>query len=361
MSGDRILITSPSLNPHENVSGIATLVRNIIKNSRFKISHFLVGSKDNQSKNSMWLFSQLYTFIKFTGLCVSKRFEVLHINTSMERLSILRDFIIVSIARVFGKKVLFHVHGGYYLMHRPQGRLLSFCMKKLFKYANIIVVLSERERGLLTQRFGELNFNVLPNAVDYDFNQQESYNTLNNNSQKIKLVFFGRINRSKGIYIMSEAFQQLGNYCKKLQLEIYGAGPELENWMCELERISDLQAEYKGVADNNVKWEALKRADVFLLPSIHSEGMPLAMLETMAAGGVVLVTDDASITTVVEDNVNGIVISKNSSSALAEKIKEILNGAIDLKKIGSNACEYVRRHLSFPQYISKLDKLYHEI
>ena len=106
------------------------------------------------------------------------------------------------------------------------------------------------------------------------------------------------------------------------------------------------------------KWEALSSSDVFLLPALHSEGMPIAMIEAMAAGCVVIVTDVASIKAVVCDNENGILLSEHSAEELAKQMEDIILGKTDMKRLGDNAKQFVENNLSLPTYINKLENLY---
>src|SRR5690349_14984029 len=116
----RILITSPSLNTKENVSGISTLVADIIQFSNFNFVHFQLGSKDGLKKNLVWALRQVNIYIQIFFTSIFKKFEIVHLNIGLEKFSIIRDSLILYIVKlIFRKKVIFHVHGGYYLMNKP--------------------------------------------------------------------------------------------------------------------------------------------------------------------------------------------------------------------------------------------------
>jgi glycosyltransferase involved in cell wall biosynthesis len=358
MNNQRILISSPSLNVTENVSGISSLVADIMNFSKFKFVHLQLGSKDKKKqKNIMWAFNQINVFFQIFYTTVFKRYDIVHLNVGLEKPSIIRDSIVFFIVKgLFGKKVILHIHGGYFLMNEAKkSGLISYLLKKIFNKAEAIVVLSELEKQVLERRYGNLSFYAFPNAVD-----TASINELDkrSNSEKVRFIFMGRIHTSKGIYTISESLKYLAKYFDSFVLNIYGAGFELNEWINSLEKYKDLQYSYNGVISGKKKWEALYNSDVFLLPSLHSEGMPIAMLEAMAAGCVVIVTDVASIKSVVDNNFNGILLSESTPEKLAEKMEEIILGKINLKFLGDNASQYVKENLSIPKYISKLEELY---
>jgi glycosyltransferase involved in cell wall biosynthesis len=225
----------------------------------------------------------------------------------------------------------------------------------MFENADAIIVLSTMEKEMLTNRYGALNFHVLPNAVNTSFHPAHLESI---KKGKLKLVFVGRINASKGIHVISDAFKYLADYMDRFTFEIFGAGPDLDSWVTSLKCYPGLNFAYKGIVGGKDKWQALCNADIFLLPSIHSEGMPISILEAMAVGCVVIVTDDASITSVVTNNQTGLVISKNKPQQLALKIKQLIDGDIDSLAISRQAKEYISQHLSIPGYIKSLEDLY---
>ncbi|MEO5998472.1 MAG: glycosyltransferase family 4 protein [Chitinophagaceae bacterium] len=357
MDKRRILITSPSLNVAENVSGISSLVADIINFSKNKFVHLQLGSKDKtKQKNLRWAFNQLSVLSHILYTTVFKRYDIVHLNVGLEKPSIIRDSMVFFIVKgLFGKKVILHIHGGYFLMNEAKSKLIAYLLKKIFTKAEAIVVLSDLEKQVLEKRYGNLSFHAFPNAVD-----TSSMNGLSKRrvSDKLRFIFMGRIHTSKGIYTISESLQYLSKYFDRFTLNIYGAGFELEEWIASLETHKGLQYTYYGVVGGKDKWDALNNSDVFLLPSLHSEGMPIAMIEAMAAGCVVIVTDVASIKSVIDNNFNGILLSESSPEQLAKKMEEIILGKYNLKFIGNNARQYVKDNLSIPTYIGKLDELY---
>lgn len=356
MSNRRILITSPSLKVKENVSGISSLVADIINYSKLDFVHFQLGSKDGVKKNFIWALIQVKIYLEIIFVSLFRRYEFVHLNVGLEKASIIRDSLVFFIVnRLFRKKVVLHIHGGYYLMHETKSRILNSLLKNIFKHAEAIIVLSELEKEILSKRYGNLSFNVFPNAVDTNILNGLSKQPVNSN---IRFVFMARIIKVKGIYTISESLQYLTRCFDRFSFDIYGAGPDLEDWLAKLRKYPAFNFTYHGVAGGIEKWKALSGSDVLLLPSLSGEGMPIAMIEAMAAGCVVIVTDVASVKTVINDNVNGILLSESSPQLLAQKIRDVIDGKIDVEAIGNNAKKYVEANLSLSGYINKLETLY---
>lgn len=153
----------------------------------------------------------------------------------------------------------------------------------------------------------------------------------------------------------------MNNQDQNFTFTLYGAGP-LESYMVDnLNRILGNRFVFKGVAGGRDKWAALVKSDIFLLPSRYGEGLPMAMLEAMAVGNVVLVTDDASITYAVENNINGLIVEKYNPADIAEKLHMLLNNPDLLHKLSENAIKTVDQKFNLKHYIEQLESIYGSI
>src|SRR6185503_13644481 len=80
----------------------------------------------------------------------------------------------------------------------------------------------------------------------------------------------------------------------------------------------------------------LEGSDLFMLPS-HAEGLPYALLESMAAGVPVIASDVGAIPDVVTDDTHGIVVPPRDAKAIANALAEL---SADRERISwmSRAC-----------------------
>ncbi len=349
----KVLITAPSLDENRNVSGISTVVRQIIEYGTSEFSHFEAGRQDGNANKVSWLVTQMLLPMRFLRRIRDFSPDVVHINTAMTALAVCRDAVLVRVAKFTGRPVVLSVHGGKYLVEPFANRLIERIVGQMLQRSRSLLVLSEIEQNLLLKRWPDLNIVVLPNAVPTDAGIERT-----GENEPPVIIFLGRMHESKGLTEIVEALGVLNAQGVVFTFRAYGHGPERDKFVGEMERILGDSFEYGGVVSGNEKWEKLASADIFLLPSRYGEGLPMAMLEAMAAGCVVVASDNASITSVVVDGENGYIVEPENGGQLAEALTRLLNDRDGWKTVQDAATVTVRDNFSIDQYIEKLDSIY---
>ena len=102
----KIVITAPSLDEHKNVSGISTIVRQIIEHSSHDFAHFKAGREDGEKATALWLAKQATLPVGFTAKLISEKADLVHINTALTDLSIWRDLALSKAAKLAGKPIV---------------------------------------------------------------------------------------------------------------------------------------------------------------------------------------------------------------------------------------------------------------
>jgi len=100
-------------------------------------------------------------------------------------------------------------------------------------------------------------------------------------------------------------------------------------------------------ADDDALVERYRRALVTVLPSVYTpvdgrttrqpELLGLVVLESMACGTPVIVTDVASLPELVEDGVNGFIVPPNDAAAIGEKIRFLRDHPTAADEMGRRA------------------------
>jgi glycosyltransferase involved in cell wall biosynthesis len=130
------------------------------------------------------------------------------------------------------------------------------------------------------------------------------------------LLFLGRLHPKKGCDILIDAFAQVADKSVSLIL----AGPDQVGWQVELQRrVDSLSLEsrvvFAGMLQGEMKQAALAVADAFVLPS-HQENFGMAVVEALAVGLPVLISNRINIWREVDQDGAGYVESDDFSGTV---------------------------------------------
>jgi glycosyltransferase involved in cell wall biosynthesis len=110
------------------------------------------------------------------------------------------------------------------------------------------------------------------------------------------VLFLGRIHPKKACDLLIEAFAAAA---RNADVVLAFAGPDETGWSTKLRQIADRagvgdRVEWLGMVEADVKWGAYHAASVFALPS-HQENFGISVIEALATGTPVLVSNKVNI------------------------------------------------------------------
>jgi glycosyltransferase involved in cell wall biosynthesis len=352
----RVLITAPNLDERINVSGISTVVKQIVERGSFDYFHFEVGRRDGEPANARWILRQATSVRQFWQELKRRKIDLVHLNTNYQPLAVYRDAVYAATARAAGVPVLLHLHGGRYLAEEFKDPVLSRVAEKTARSAAAFLVLSKLEKQIIERRWNGLKTQVLENAIPI-----EKAIRTEKKSEIPVLIFLGRLYESKGLHEIIEACRVLKNENFKFRFNCFGTGPLQNFFVAEMKAILGADFYFGGIVDSKTKWRAFAEADIFVLPSRHGEGLPVAMLEAMAADCVVVAAEMASVGAVIENGINGFLIEPRNPHQLAEKLKFLLKNKSAWEKLRQSARKMIEERFSLDVYIKRLENIYREV
>jgi glycosyltransferase involved in cell wall biosynthesis len=147
----------------------------------------------------------------------------------------------------------------------------------------------------------------------------------------------------KGIEVLLEALAALRSRGANLRLRAVGSF-ETAGYETTVRALS-VRLGLEGAVDwigftRNVNRE-LAKIDVFVLPSLFGEGLPMVVLEAMASGLPVVTSRVEGVTEAVAHRQTGLLVDPGSVSQLAAAIEEVVNGGVDYQALSRGAR---RRH-----------------
>lgn len=172
---------------------------------------------------------------------------------------------------------------------------------------------------------------VIYNAIDPEqfnpdkVNRADAREELGIDNDDIVIGTVGKLRHGKGVFEIIHAAHALAGKYPALRLLFVGDGPERQPMERELKRLSmNDRVIFTGLRDDVERMYAAM--DIFVLPS-YNEGLPTVLIESMAMAKPVIATTIGGMPEVINDGIDGILISPKDQAALAGAIVRYIDDA----------------------------------
>jgi len=254
------------------------------------------------------------------------------------------------------------VHGKNYYSDRFYRRILYRSAAKIAHF----VAVSEDIKQFLVQRVGvkASRLSVIANGIDikkhqaHDANRSAIRTELGISEGEILIGAVGNLYPVKGhIYLVQAAAKVLAEI-PSARFVIAGRGEEQQRLQAEIDRLAiSTQFQLLGLRDDVDR--LLQGFDIFVMPSL-SEGMPLSILEAMAAKRIVVASAVGGIPEFIEDGRNGLLVPSQEPDQLANVLLMLIRNADIRSKIAEAAHAEVCDRFSQDTCTAEYLKLYHQ-
>ena len=232
--------------------------------------------------------------------------------------------------------------------------------------ADAIIAPSQYFKGIISG-WGILQdkIEVIYNAIDvskYDLDcpkKEEAQRRLGLNGKILLTV--ARLTPWKGVDRMIEILPEIRRQIKEARLVVVGDGPELGN-LQGLARELGLQAyvNFVGRVPHEEVPYYLRAADVFVLYSGY-EGLPHIVLEAMAAGVPVILSNKGGNPEVIEDGVNGLLVPIGNQEKLKEAILRVLQDEALARRFVEESRERVKQDFRWDVLVNRTLKVFQTV
>lgn len=292
----------------------------------------------------------------------SNRPAIVHINTSLDAKAFWRDTAYLIIAKLLNRRVVYQVHGGalggFVESFGPFRGILSF----ILKLPDQIVVLSRRELAAYEEFGVKTPLALIPNAISVD--ELEPENMPCGERGQIMFVYIGRLADDKGIL---EAIDGLAEWRRRRSetpfvFIIAGSGPAEARIREQIVRCGVGGAvRLIGPVAGKDKMDLWRKADIFLFPTYHQEGLPYAVLESLASGTPIVTTDVGGIPEAVEDGVHGIIVGSIKAHDISDAIERLVSSPELLHKMSVACVERARTSYGIDRLAAQFKQLYYSL
>jgi glycosyltransferase involved in cell wall biosynthesis len=187
---------------------------------------------------------------------------------------------------------------------------------------------------------------VIPNAIDPETFDRSPIPDAD--PRPYPIGFIGRLDPVKMVPDLLHAVALLGDL---VHLHIFGDGPEREV-IARLVRLLKLESRVTLHGLVPGPQVALRQIGLLVLPSI-SEGMPMVLIEAMAAGVPVLGRDAPGVRDVIIDEANGLLVRSLKVEDLATAIRRLVEDRPLRQNLIDRAGAWVREQFAWDKILSR--------
>jgi len=280
---------------------------------------------------------------------------VVHIHFA-SRGSMLRKMILARMVAHANRPLILHAHGaGFAQFYRGLPGPLQRMISRTLQQATVLIALSSQWRDFYIDEceVSPSQVVVLPNPVRVPLEIPERAGRA-----QVQFLFLGRLGQRKGAYDLVNAFMALPEALRaRARLVLAGDG--------DVEGVTQLAAPLTQRIrvlpwiDAATRDRLLAESDVFVLPS-RAEGVPMSLLEAMAAGLPCITTPVGGIPDVFTHGAEGMFVRPGDAAQLGAALRTFINDEPARLAAGRRAHERAR-NLDVHTYARRLAEIYQRI
>lgn len=212
--------------------------------------------------------------------------------------------------------------------------------KTVFNYHLDYKLVSKRKKHFLIE-----------NKID-----TEKFQPVSKSSRSIKVIYVARLEKRKGQDLLIEAWSKIK--IGGLELILVGGG-EKEGLVDIIKKLNPINPIiFTGSVENVLDY--LQKSDIAVFPS-YNEGLPLSLLEKMACGLPVIVSNIDEFKGIIVSHDNGLVYEQGNAQDLTEKIELLIQNPDLRKRLGANARRFVVNNYDLRLLKEEYESVYAEL
>ncbi len=165
------------------------------------------------------------------------------------------------------------------------------------------------------------------------------------------ILMASRLTKEKNIGLAIEAMSEVSKKYPKTGLIVVGEGPQEKSLKFKVKSLKLM---------NNIIFEpwtneavsCYKTADLFLLTSNY-EGYGRTIIEAMAAGVPVVMTDVGIAGEIVKDKENGLVVPPQNKKLLQKAIFDLIENPNERRRLSQNALQTIEKFMAKEEHLEK--------
>ncbi len=288
--------------------------------------------------------------------CLRGEVHVVHIHMSFGG-SALRKLTLLRLAALFGVPSVLHLHGSEFAQfHQRLSPALARALVASMNKAAKIVVIGRYWQDYLVSKLAidPTRIAIIHNGVPLPAERLPAHRA------GCRIIYLGALGQRKGTADLLQALASPAVAALDWRADIAGNG-DVAKYQAEASRLGlAARVSLPGWVNQATAQSLLADGDILVLPS-YAEGLPVAVLEAMAAGLAVITTKVGAIPDLVLDGKTGFLIDAGDVDALAERLARLIADPSLRQTFGSNGRHRIEEAFTIDSIAGRIENLYQEI
>lgn len=345
----RIVMLGTDFHTKGGISSVVNVYREAGLFERFPIV-YLASHADGSARTKIRYFVAAWT--RYLAMLLRGQVAALHAHVSTD-VSFWRKLLFLLPTYVAGVPAILHLHGADFdTWYAAGSRWKQRLVRAVFDRAAAIIVLSQSwqawARGIsrnpaIVPIYNPVRMPPLPAESEV--------------RDPAGILFLGQLGNRKGTYDLLQAVARVAPAHPDLKLVLAGDG-EVARVRAEVARLGlERHVEVLDWVSGARKHALLARASIYVLPS-YCEGLPMSVLEAMAAGLPVICTPVGGVPEAITDGCEGRLIVPGDIDALCEALDMLLSRLELRQRMGAAARSKVETTFSAACILPQLEQVY---
>lgn len=349
MSAKRLLMLGTHFNTMGGISSVVNVYREYGLFDRLAITY--LPTHCNGGKLAK-LSIMARAYLRFFAMLARGQVGAVHAHVA-SRASFWRKAPLLRLAQKVGIPTVVHLHGAeFHLFYEQEcSPAQQRRIKAIFEDAACAIALSTAWADWIRKCFPRAKATVIPNPVRIPA-QVPAW------SERLRgvVLSLGQLGKRKGTYDLIQAVSQMPPQ-RRCTLRLGGDGEvDQARQQAHAMGIAE-QVQLLGWVRGADKDRHLAQAWVYTLPS-YNEGLPMSLLEAMAAGLPVVTTPIGGIPEAVTDGVEGYLIPPGDVTTLRDRLMRLCDDAALAERMGHAARQRAQAHYSIEAIAPQLQAVY---
>jgi len=260
-------------------------------------------------------------YVRLKEWLAQQQFDVIHFHTIWDPFL---SFQILALAGKSARVATFHDTPPDTFSGRLTRKFFTLLSRFLYQWLDCITAVSQSPAGHLYRKSGH-PIHICPPSIDYSRFLRIDRN--NQDNELFTIVFVGRLDPRKGVFILLQAYENLKQRGEKIRLVVAGNGEQFDILQQTIKDKNIQDVTLLGYISEEDKYHWLSKADVFCSPALFGESFGIVLVEAMAAGVPVVGAANSGYSTVLKNQSKYCLSIPCDPIDLAEKLKALVNDA----------------------------------